>query len=640
METRVYEQLQLLFGPALKELSLENVPVLTFERPAERSHGDFATPIALELFGRLKAANQLDPSVRSPRELAEKIAASVVSHLTAESVVASVVVAGPGFINLTLQPSYFLSVTAALCSPERKLLTAPKSARSVLIEYISPNTNKPLHIGHLRNAALGIAAANLLERTGNSVHRAVVYNDRGLHIIKSEWAYLRFATVAQLHATDTPVLENTNWRTVIANWQAKSTNWATPAQMKELALQKPDHFVGHWYQQADQFVGSTEVETQWSEMLIAWEEESDPSHQAVRALWQQLNEWFYQGYGQTVARFGAVFESDFISYESLLYKAGKELVLAAAAAGTFTQLADGAITAELEAYKLPDKVLLRKDGTGIYMTFDIELTRQRAQKGIDQLIWVVGSDQKLYFQQQFAVSELLGLAKSNNLKHFAYGMVRLPEGKMSSRKGLVIYADDVLEGAVAQAKEIMQSGKSTNQFTPEEFAATAEAIGIGAVKWTMLSQDPASDITFNLTESVSFKGFAGPYIQYTNARTNSILEKAKKRGSAIDIDTSLALLMQEKTSFQSVELDTLKIITEYIDIFERSATELAPHTLCTYLYELCQQYNRLYSELLVLPPEGTEVTAEYKLRLLITQAVGTVLADGLSLLGITPVERM
>ena len=633
--------LQTLFSAALSRLQLTATPALSFEKPAVSSHGDWSTPIALELFAALKASNTLPSELNSPRSLATKISDAAEQLLSKHKLpIASITVAGPGFINIKLTAEYFLSVARELCLPGKNARTAPKTADSVLIEYISPNTNKPLHIGHLRNAALGQALSNILESAGHRVHRAVNYNDRGLHIIKSEWAYLRFATIARVESTQEQALDTTNWRQVLTEWQATSSKWCTPAQMTDESLQKPDHFVGHWYQRADQFVGTTTVEAEWSEMLIAWEEESDPSHEAVRALWQQLNAFFYEGYGQTVARFGATFDSPYISYESLLYKAGKDVVVAAANKGTLTRLEDGAIKAELESVGLPDKVLLRKDGTGIYMTFDVELTRQRVESGIEQLIWVVGNDQKLYFQQLFAVSKLLGLSDSQNMFHFAYGMVRLPEGKMSSRKGLVVYADQVLDAAVERAGEIMQSGKSVTQFTPEEFAATAEAIGVGAVKWTMLSQDPLSEITFDLAESVSFKGFAGPYIQYTYARTQSIATKAKNRGITCEFDTLLDRLIQNKTELHELELSSLRSIAEYFDILKRTTEQRASHVLCTYLYELAQVYNHLYSELPVLPAEGTELSNEQQLRLLVTTATATVLADGLKLLTITPVERM
>lgn len=642
MKSLLIDQLTDLFSAAAKQSGITNLSSVTFAVPADVSHGDLATPVALQTFGVLKKS-ETETTARSPRELAEQLKAAVETQLkTTDLPVASLSVAGPGFINITLDPAFFITAAAELTSPGKELATASKSSDSVLIEYVSPNTNKPLHIGHLRNAALGLAVANLLEKTGQTVHRAIEYNDRGLHIIKSEWAYLQFAARGSFSETEaTRTVSQTPWQELLKKWQADSQAWITPTEMSDERRQKPDHFLGYWYTQADQFVGDAAVEQVWAEMLQAWEDVDSSNHKAVRALWEQLNGWFYEGYNQTMARFGARFDKQYTSYESQIYKAGKEIILDAVEQGTFTRLEDGAVKAELEEkYNLPDKVLLRRDGTGIYMTFDIELARQRAAYNLDHLMYIVGSDQKLYFQQLFAVAEMLGLAKREAFEHFAYGMVRLPEGKMSSRKGLVVYGDDVLDQAVARAKEVMQESAKGSDFSPEEFDKTAEEIGLGAVKWTMLSQDPLSDITFNLEESVSFTGFAGPYVQYTFARTQSILRKAENRGIALYSDALLDILMQQKNNLDAAELSTLRSIAEYIDIVERSATERAPHKLCTYLYELCQNYNRLYAELPVLPAEGEEAQPVHQLRLTITQAVATVLRDGLQLLSITPVERM
>jgi arginyl-tRNA synthetase len=273
------------------------------------------------------------------------------------------------------------------------------------------------------------------------------------------------------------------------------------------------------------------------------------------------------------------------------------------------------------------------------MTFDIELTRQRSLKKADRLIWVVGVDQKLYFQQLFAVCEMLGYGQRSDFHHFAYGMVRLPQGKMSSRKGTVVYADDLIEAAQDQAETAMDETNVAKTFTPEEKKKVISAVGVGAVKWTMLSQDPESEITFNLQESVSFKGFAGPYIQYTMARSHSVLEKAQNGYINKPIDTLLNILIDKKASTSKEESDLLRNLIKYFDMVKRSANNYTPHLLCVYLFELSQSFNAFYAACPILTKDA-EAQSQMEQRLVLTMAVEKVLQRGLELLGITTVQKM
>jgi arginyl-tRNA synthetase len=635
------QELQQLLSDTLKELGVDSMPeAIPLERPAQSTHGQYATSLALSLFSKQKKEN-LDFSYNSPREFAESISIKLNEKIADKSrsqLVKSVSVAGPGFINFTFSNHFYFELARSLASSQETVYKPSKQAGSVIIEYVSPNTNKPLHIGHVRNAALGAAMGKILEKVGWNVHLGIINNDRGLHITKSMWAYLMLGQKPQQSASgaESSKIPQETWQKVLSNWIVDSSSWMTPSDMSEERLQKPDHFVGYWYQKGDTYAEDLEVQKAWTEMLQAWEGKDVPHHTEVRQLWQHLNNLFYIGFKETCAVIGAVFDGDEVNYESDIYEAGKEIVLQGAEQGVFEKLPDGAVKVNLEKFKLPDKILLRKDGTGIYMTFDIELTRRRFEKKADKVVWVVGMDQQLYFQQLFAVAELLGYGNQEKFFHFAYGMVRLPEGKMSSRKGRVVYADDLLETAQEKAKEIMQQVGVAKDLPPEEFSKVAQAVGIGAVKWTMLAQEAVSEITFNIEESVSFTGFAGPYIQYTIARTHSVFKKAENRSIAVSFDTQEVISKYFDTILHEDEAELLVSLSKYFDVVERSAAEWAPHYIATYLHELAQRFNTFYAHHTIV---GTDATDTQR-RLLLTKAVQNVLTEGLKLLGIHPVERM
>ncbi len=643
MNTKQLLQQKIIDALAQFDLNISKEDII-IERPAQSTHGEYATPIALTLFGRLKKENS-QVSFFSPRDLAAHISTKIqqeTDNKSGSQIIKSVSVAGPGFINFMLADSYYLEHAQSLATSLETVYKPAKQAGSIIIEYVSPNTNKPLHIGHVRNAALGVTMGRILEKVGWDVHLGIINNDRGLHITKSMWAYLMFGKKTE-NSKHTAVsfdsgmtLPDTTWQEMLTTWAADRSSWLTPQDMEEKRLQKPDHFVGYWYQKGDLFAEDVAVQQTWSEMLQAWEGRELPYHAEVRALWQHLNAYFYQGFSETASVLGATFEPEEISYESQIYEAGKDIVVRSAEQGIFEKLPDGAIKVNLEKFKLPDKILLRRDGTGIYMTFDIELTRRRFEKKVDKVVWVVGMDQQLYFQQLFAVVELLGYGNKEKFYHFAYGMVRLPEGKMSSRKGRVVYADDLLEMAQDKAKEIMQQVGVAKELSPEEFAKVAQAVGVGAVKWTMLAQDATSEITFNIEESVSFTGFAGPYIQYTVARTESIFRKAKNSTSAVLFDIEKNSSEYFDAPLNADEHDLLVTLTKYFDTVEKAAAEFAPHTIATYLHELAQCFNTFYAHHTIVS-ENESDTAR---RLLLTKAVQNVLREGLYLLGITPVERM
>lgn len=555
--------------------------------------GDYSSNIALRAFSKGNEA------WNSPRQLAEKLVAS----MEKPDFVEKIEIAGPGFINFYIDPNS----AEKFFSPEFS-----NSEKSAIIEYMQPNTNKPLHVGHLRNAILGKSLINLLKKVGWDIKAATINNDRGLHIIKSMWAYLMEGS--------TPI--KGDWRQVLNTWESNPSDWPT-LENNSLGINKGDFFVGHFYVLADKSADDDAVVKQWQEMLLSWENKTDPDHKAIRKLWKQMNAWFYDGATESYKLLDVSFDDGHVAYESEIYEAGKQLILDGVEKGIFKKLPDGAVLANLEGkFKLPNKILLRKDGTGIYMTFDIELTRQRSQSGTDLIIWVVGNDQELYFKQLFAVCELLGYGDKNKFHHFSYGMVRLPEGKMSSRKGTVIYADEVLGAAIEKAKEVMETSGVGKDLSTEEKEKISKEVGIGAVKFTMLSYDPKSEIAFDLEKSVTFEGDSGPYVQYAHARCQSVLNKVGNK--AVDS-------VSTEEQWHPAESELARKLIKIGSVIERAASEYSPHFLTTYLLELAQDFGRFYNQCPILGNKRREM---------LTKQTKQTLALGLSILGISAPEKM
>lgn len=639
---------------AFQMVGVKDVDELTLEKPADPAHGDSTCTFALSAFRNLPEEQKI--GIDSPRALGEAVVAQLNQtdggdgHLWSK-----LEVAGPGFINFTLSPQVLWNVAVNLAQ-NHGLQPENTQHRNEFIEYVSPNTNKPLHIGHLRNAALGKALINLHQLRGAKVTKGIIKNDRGLHIMKSTWAYLVAGRIQDLKdgRKDGDLIlrlgNEINWEEATAEWDRQNQNsdpgaytWLRPEEMSDERLQKPDHFVGYWYQLADLCVDDPSINAVWGQMLQSWEDDSHPSHTSLHHLWQHMNAWFDIGFNQTKDRYGFEFDGEGIAWESQIYQHGKVVVQEGAERGIFQKLEDGAIKVDLSQFNLPDKILLRRDGTGVYMTQDIELTRLRTDMGMDHLYWVVGKDQLLYFQQLFAVSQLLGFGQTDKYTHIAHGMVRLPEGKMSSRKGLVVYADDLIDLAIARAKDVMNATTLKKDLQPAEFDQIATAVGIGAVKWTMLSVEATSDVTFDLEKSVAFTGFAGPYVQYTYARAQSILAKAVESGITVPLDTFNHISNNNDggsttTSLDPQTGDVLRNLFTYYETIKHSSENNSPHTLCIFLYDLCQRFNAFYASNSVL---GEGISAEERgRRLVLVAAVSTVLKQGLELLGIAAVEKM
>lgn len=460
--------------------------------------------------------------------------------------------------------------------------------RKVLVEYCGPNTNKPLHLGHIRNMALGLATCNVLAFRGNEVHPVNIVNDRGIHICQSMVAYQKWG-------------------------KNKEPN------------KKGDHFVGDYYVLFSKKSKKDEdLKKEAQEILLKWERE-DPE---TRALWKKMNTWVLKGFAETYERFGVKFDKEY--FESRYYEKGKEIVLEGYKKKIFEKDHTGAITAPLEKYGLPDKVLLRGDQTSVYMTFDLCLAQVRFQDfKFNKSIYVVASEQRNHFKQLFKILELLKRPYSRDLYHLSYGLVNLPSGRMKSREGTVVDADDIMDEISALAEKEVR--KRYKKLLEKEIKRRAEFISQAAIKFFMLKIDPTRDLVYNPEESLSFEGETGPYVQYTHARACSILRKAKAEKYL-----NVSPIVDYSTFNQVEELAVIKLLHNFPGLVIKAAETYKPHHLAQYLIQLAQAFNEFYHKCPVI----SEQRHIMKARLLLVDSVRQVLDNCLKLLGIEAPEEM
>ncbi len=483
-----------------------------------------------------------------------------------------------------------------------------KESPLVMVEYSSPNTNKPLHLGHLRNILLGSSLSNILEAAGNRVVKTNIVNDRGIHICKSMLAWKKFF------------------------------NGATP----ESCEKKGDHLVGDCYVAFDKHFkaevkeliakGMSEDEAKEAsplmqearQMLRLWEE----GDKEVRELWSRMNQWVYDGFDASYKRMGVGFDK--IYYESRTYLDGKAKVLEGLEKGLLTRDPDGSVWADLTDEGLDRKILLRSDGTSVYMTQDIGTAKQRFDDyDIDKMVYVVGNEQNYHFQVLSILLDRLGFKWGKDLVHFSYGMVELPEGKMKSREGTVVDADDLMEEMVTNARQVSQELGKLDGLTEEQIADIAETVGLGALKYFLLKVDPKKNMTFNPKESIDFNGNTGPFIQYTYARIRSVLRKAAEAGySATDY---ASVEPNEK------EISLIQSLTDFPETVKLAARNYSPALIANYIYDLVKEYNQFYHDCSILKEENASVRS---LRLALSDAVASTVKTGMGLLGIRVPERM
>lgn len=516
-----------------------------------------------------------------------------------------------GFLNLSIASSAWVEMLNDIQTHERYgLKEATASDPLVMIEYSSPNTNKPLHLGHVRNNLLGKALANIMEATGHRVVKTNIVNDRGIHICKSMLA-----------------------------WQ-KYGNGETP----QSSGKKGDHLVGDYYVAFDKHYKAQVAEgmarglskeeaeaasplmAEARDMLVRWEA-GDPE---VRQLWETMNTWVYEGFDATYRKMGVDFDK--IYYESDTYLEGKEKVMEGLDKGFFYRKDDGSVWADLTAEGLDHKLLLRGDGTSVYMTQDIGTAKLRfADYPIDKMIYVVGNEQNYHFQVLSILLDKLGFEWGKSLVHFSYGMVELPEGKMKSREGTVVDADDLMDEMIATAKETSQELGKLDGLSTEEADDIARIVGLGALKYFILKVDARKNMTFNPKESIDFNGNTGPFIQYTYARIQSVLRKAAEAG--IDITGSLPtdIGLNEK------EESLIQMLTEFESVVAQAATDYSPSIIANYTYDLVKEYNQFYHDFSILREEDPRVK---QLRIVLSANVAKVVRLAMGLLGIEVPARM
>ena len=545
------------------------------------------------------------PWVKAARKAPEAVAAEIGEWLVANEPAVEKFNAVKGFLNLTISPRFWNGVLSHIAdTPDYGITPVTDASPLVMVEYSSPNTNKPLHLGHVRNNLLGFSLSEILKACGNRVIKTNIVNDRGIHICKSMLA-----------------------------WQ-KWGNGDTP----ESTGKKGDHLIGDFYVLFDKHYkaevadlvakGMTEDEAkdkaplmlEARDMLRRWEQ-NDPE---VRHLWETMNSWVYAGFDQTYRRLGVDFDK--IYYESQTYLEGKDLVLKGLEEGKMYRRDDGSVWADLRENGLDEKLLLRKDGTSVYMTQDIGTAKLRYRDfPISRMVYVVGNEQNYHFQVLSILLDRLGFAWGKDLVHFSYGMVELPSGKMKSREGTVVDADDLMDTMEQQAAET--AADRFKDMTPAQARETARMVGMGALKYFLLKVDPKKNMLFNPAESIDFNGNTGPFLQYTYARIRSVLRRAGDRDYAA---AELAVPSPKEAVLIRKVGDFPKVVAE-------AARTYSPALVANYCYDLAKEYNQFYHDYPMLREEDE---AKRNLRLLLSQVVARTLRSAASLLGMEMPERM
>ncbi len=559
------------------------------------------------------------PFLRMSRKAPEQTAQEIGNYLKDNTNVVSEYNVVKGFLNLTIASQAWIELLEAIRSEEQYGLTqADEHSPLVMIEYSSPNTNKPLHLGHVRNNLLGNALANIIAANGNRVVKTNIVNDRGIHICKSMLAWLKYGN------GETPESSGKKGDHLIGDYYVAFEKHFK-AEVKELMAQYQAQGMNEEEAKAKAEAESPLMK-EARQMLVKWEA-NDPE---VRALWQRMNDWVYAGFDETYARMGVSFDK--IYYESNTYLEGKKKVLEGLEKGLFYRKEDGSVWADLTPQGLDHKLLLRADGTSVYMTQDIGTAEQRfSDFPIDKMIYVVGNEQNYHFQVLSILLDRLGFEWGKSLVHFSYGMVELPEGKMKSREGTVVDADDLMDEMVNTARETSNELGKLDGLTPEEAEDIARIVGLGALKYFILKVDARKNMTFNPKESIDFNGNTGPFIQYTYARIRSVLRKAAEQGITLPTTLHTGIELSEK------EEGLVQMLADFTAVVRQAGTDYLPSVIANYCYNLVKEYNQFYHDFSILREENADVKA---FRLALSAEVAKIVRLGMSLLGIEVPERM
>lgn len=597
-------------------MNLEQTILLLVEQALQHLYGEeiYQNPLQVqktrkEFEGDMTVV--LFPLVKSLRKSPEQIGKEIGDYLLNSSSVIESYNVVKGFLNLKIGVQYWLEKLNEIFQQKDFWKVIPdENADLMMIEYSSPNTNKPLHLGHVRNNLLGWSIAQIQEANGWKVVKTNLVNDRGIHICKSMLAWKLFG------------------------------NGETP-QSSGL---KGDHLVGKYYVLFDQAYKQQVkelVEKGWNEeeakksaplmqeaqkMLLAWEN-NDPE---VRKLWETMNGWVYEGFNETYRKLGINFDK--IYYESETYLVGKKIVEEGLANGIFYRRPDGSVWADLREEGLDEKLLLRSDGTSVYMTQDIGTAKVRYDDfPIKKMVYVVGNEQNYHFQVLSILLDKLGFEWGKSLVHFSYGMVELPDGKMKSREGTVVDADDLIDEMLQTARDTSEELGKLDGCSPEEIENIVRMVALGALKYFILKVDPRKNMTFNPKESIDFNGNTGPFIQYTHARIRSVLRKADEQSISFGKVNNLHLLLSEKERY------LIQLLTEFPEVVKEAGNEFNPALIANFLYELVKEYNQFYHDYSILKEENTDLR---NFRLVLSSAIAEVIKNGMALLGIEVPERM
>lgn len=601
---------KLLTAAVVKAIkALYDTDITSDQVQVQKTRPDFEGHLTVVTFPFLRI------SKKKPEETGEDIAQWLMANTDLVAAFNTV----KGFLNLVIAPAQWLQLLATIDADAHYGLQLPTAESPLtMVEYSSPNTNKPLHLGHVRNNLLGWAVSKIAEANNQRVVKTNIVNDRGIHICKSMLAWLKYG------------------------------NGETP----ETSGKKGDHLVGDYYVAFDQHyraevaefkaqliaqgVGEEEAETRAKaevplmvearEMLRKWEQ----GDEEVRGLWRKMNEWVYAGFDETYKALGVSFDK--IYYESDTYLEGKEKVEEGLAKGLFYRREDGSVWADFTKEGLDEKLLLRADGTSVYMTQDIGTAKLRFRDyPINKMVYVVGNEQNYHFQVLSLLLDRLGFEWGKSLVHFSYGMVELPNGKMKSREGTVVDADDLVEGMVEQARRTMdEAGKNTDMSEAEK-QEVARIVGLGALKYFLLKVDARKNMVFNPEESIDFNGNTGPFIQYTYARIRSILRKAQDAGIV------LTEALPTGVEISTKEEEIIQRLADFRGVVEAAGEDYSPSGIANYCYELVKLYNQFYHEFQILREEDA---AKRNFRLILSRNVAKVVRLGMELLGIEMPERM
>lgn len=583
----------------LKALYGQNVPAAQVQ--LQKTKKEFEGHLTLVVFPFLKM------SKKGPEQTAQEIG----EYLKANEPAVAAFNVIKGFLNLTVASATWIELLNEIhADAQYGIVSADENAPLVMIEYSSPNTNKPLHLGHVRNNLLGNALANIVMANGNKVVKTNIVNDRGIHICKSMLAWQKYGK------GETPESSGKKGDHLVGDYYVAFDKHykAEVAELMEKGMSK------------EEAEAASPLMNEAREMLVKWE----AGDLEVRALWQMMNNWVYTGFDETYRKMGVGFDK--IYYESNTYLEGKEKVMEGLEKGFFFKKEDGSVWADLTAEGLDHKLLLRGDGTSVYMTQDIGTAKLRfADYPIDKMIYVVGNEQNYHFQVLSILLDKLGFEWGKSLVHFSYGMVELPEGKMKSREGTVVDADDLMAEMIATAKETSQELGKLDGLTQEEADDIARIVGLGALKYFILKVDARKNMTFNPKESIDFNGNTGPFIQYTYARIRSVLRKAAEAGIVIPEVLPANIELSEK------EEGLIQMVADFAAVVRQAGEDYSPSGIANYVYDLVKEYNQFYHDFSILREENEDVKL---FRIALSANIAKVVRLGMGLLGIEVPDRM